>query len=59
MAKSEIIKTGMKLGVDYSLTHSCYDPEKDGKPCGNCDSCTLRLAGFETANLTDPVKYAK
>jgi len=49
MSKAEIIKTGLKLGVDYSLTHSCYDPDPDGKPCGLCDSCILRKKGFEEA----------
>jgi 7-cyano-7-deazaguanine synthase len=58
MSKAEIIQTGTKLGVDYSLTHSCYDPAEDQKPCGKCDSCQLRLKGFEQANQTDPVKYA-
>jgi 7-cyano-7-deazaguanine synthase len=58
MSKSEIIMTGTALGVDYSLTHSCYDPAESGTPCGKCDSCMLRLKGFKQANLTDPVKYA-
>lgn len=58
MSKAEIIQTGTKLGVDYSLTHSCYDPAEDSKPCGKCDSCQLRLKGFKQAGLTDPVKYA-
>ncbi len=49
MTKAEIIKTGMKLGVDYTLTHSCYDPTPDGKACGLCDSCLLRRKGFEEA----------
>lgn len=49
MSKAEIIKTGLKLGVDYSLTHSCYDPTPDGKACGLCDSCLLRKRGFEEA----------
>ena len=51
MSKAEIIKTGLKLGVDYSLTHSCYDPTPDGKPCGLCDSCLLRKRGFEEAGV--------
>jgi 7-cyano-7-deazaguanine synthase len=59
MSKAEIIQTGTKLGVDYSLTHSCYDPAEDQKPCGKCDSCQLRLKGFEEANQTDPVKYVR
>ena len=58
MSKAEIIQTGTKLGVDYSLTHSCYDPAEDQKPCGKCDSCQLRLKGFKEANQTDPVEYA-
>lgn len=58
MAKSQIIRKGMELGVDYSLTHSCYDPATDGKPCGKCDSCQLRLKGFKDAGLKDPVEYA-
>jgi 7-cyano-7-deazaguanine synthase len=57
MTKSQIIKTGVKLGVDYSLTHSCYNPDKNGTACGKCDSCQLRLKGFADAKLKDPVKY--
>ena len=49
MTKAEIIRLGRKLGVDYSLTHSCYDPKPDGTPCGRCDSCLLRKKGFEEA----------
>ena len=58
LTKAQIIKTGLDLGVDYSLTHSCYDPiEKDGKfqPCGTCDSCQFRLKGFKENNMNDPV----
>jgi 7-cyano-7-deazaguanine synthase len=51
MSKAEIIKTGLALGVDYKLTHSCYDPAPDGKACGLCDSCLLRKRGFEEAGL--------
>jgi 7-cyano-7-deazaguanine synthase len=58
MTKAEIIKTGLELGVDYSLTHSCYDPTPDGRACGNCDSCLLRLKGFAEAGAPDPVDYA-
>jgi len=58
LTKAEIIRKGTELGVDYSMTHSCYDPDKDGRACGECDSCTLRLRGFEQAGLSDPVKYA-
>jgi 7-cyano-7-deazaguanine synthase len=57
MTKAEIIRTGSALGVDYSLTHSCYDPDFDGRPCGRCDSCLLRLKGFAEAGLTDPLNY--
>jgi len=57
MTKAEIIIAGTKLAVDYSLTHSCYDPDEKGKSCGRCDSCRLRLKGFAQAGLIDPVKY--
>ncbi len=57
MTKKEIIQQGVALGVDYSLTHSCYDPAADGRACGGCDSCRLRLKGFAEAGLTDPVLY--
>src|SRR3984957_6323717 len=57
MTKAEIIKTGIALGVDYSLTHSCYDPVPGGRPCGRCDSCSLRLKGFAEAGLRDPLTY--
>ncbi len=57
MAKREIILTGTKLGVDYSLTHSCYDPDEYGRSCGRCDSCKLRLKGFAEAGLKDPIEY--
>ncbi|HOE32503.1 MAG TPA: 7-cyano-7-deazaguanine synthase QueC [Smithella sp.] len=59
MSKAEIIKKGMDLGVDYSLTHSCYDPSPSGEPCGECDSCLLRLKGFREAGLKDPLKYCR
>lgn len=58
MTKAQIIQTGTKLGVDYALTHSCYDPDVQGRGCGRCDSCRLRLKGFAEAGLTDPVVYA-
>ena len=58
MTKAEIIRTGLRLGVDYSLTHSCYDPSPDGTPCGKCDSCLLRLKGFAEAGARDPLPYA-
>ena len=55
MTKAEIIKKGLELGVDYSLTHSCYHPDDLGRPCGQCDSCLLRKKGFEEAGVVDPV----
>ncbi|MBR6422091.1 7-cyano-7-deazaguanine synthase QueC [bacterium] len=58
MSKKEIVELGMSLGVDYSLTHSCYNPTPDGLSCGVCDSCRLRLEGFRQAGFTDPLKYA-
>jgi 7-cyano-7-deazaguanine synthase len=57
MTKAEIIKSGVALGVDYSLTHSCYDPTPEGLSCGRCDSCRLRLKGFAEAGLVDPLPY--
>jgi 7-cyano-7-deazaguanine synthase len=57
MTKAQIIQTGTKLGVDYSLTHSCYDPNSQGRSCGRCDSCRLRLKGFAEAGLKDPIEY--
>ncbi|MHC4394874.1 MAG: 7-cyano-7-deazaguanine synthase QueC [Planctomycetota bacterium] len=57
MTKGKIIVAGTKLGVDYSLTHSCYDPDEDGRSCGECDSCRLRLKGFAEAELEDPIEY--
>jgi len=57
LSKADIIRTGLSLGVDYSLTHSCYDPDSDGRACGHCDSCQLRLAGFAAAGSEDPVVY--
>ncbi len=58
MSKAEIIKHGTDIGVDYSMTHSCYDPDAKGRPCGQCDSCKLRLKGFAEAGLTDSVEYS-
>ena len=58
LTKAQIIETGTKLNLDYSLTHSCYDPDAKGRSCGHCDSCRLRLKGFEQANLKDPIEYA-
>jgi len=58
MSKAQIIQAGTDIGVDYSMTHSCYDPDIEGCPCGHCDSCQLRLKGFAEVNLIDPVEYA-
>lgn len=55
LSKAGIIRLGLELGVDYSLTHSCYDPLADGRPCGHCDSCQLRAKGFEEAGVKDPL----
>lgn len=57
MTKEEIIRKGLELGVDYSLTHSCYDPDKAGNACGRCDSCSIRLKGFQEAGTADPINY--
>lgn len=57
LSKAEIIRRGASLGVDYSLTHSCYDPDPQGRSCGHCDSCTLRLQGFAEAGVDDEVPY--
>jgi 7-cyano-7-deazaguanine synthase len=59
LTKAEIIQRGMELGVDYGLTHSCYDPLPDGTSCGECDSCQLRLKGFREAGFADPIRYHK
>ncbi len=56
--KDQIILRGLELGVDYGLTHSCYDPVPDGRACGRCDSCQIRRAAFERLGRTDPVAYA-
>jgi 7-cyano-7-deazaguanine synthase len=58
MTKSQTILAGLKLGLDYSLTHSCYDPDKLGRSCGRCDSCRIRLRGFRDAGVADPIPYA-
>ena len=58
MSKAEIIAEGVRLGVDYSLTHSCYAPTGDGLACGRCDSCLLRKKGFAEAGVSDPTAYA-
>jgi 7-cyano-7-deazaguanine synthase len=57
MSKAEIIATGTRLGVDYSLTVSCYQADDQGRACGVCDSCRLRRAGFEAAGVADPTRY--
>ncbi len=57
MTKADIVRTGLALGVDYSLTTSCYDPDPDDTSCGQCDACHLRLKGFREAGETDPVAY--
>ncbi len=57
MSKADIIRRGVELGVDYALTHSCYDPTEEGLSCGRCDSCRLRLKGFAEAGLNDPLRY--
>jgi 7-cyano-7-deazaguanine synthase len=59
LTKAEIIQRGIALGVDYGLTHSCYDPLPDGTSCGECDSCQLRLRGFREAGFADPIHYNK
>jgi 7-cyano-7-deazaguanine synthase len=55
LSKADIIRRGIELGLDYGLTHSCYDPQPDGRPCGRCDSCALRATGFAQAGVADPV----
>ncbi len=57
LSKAEIVRRGAELGVDFSLTHSCYAPDQEGAACGKCDSCRLRLNGFAEAGLTDPARY--
>jgi len=58
LSKAEIIRRGTQLGVPYALTHSCYDPDPDGRACGRCDSCRLRRQGFADAGVADPTPYA-
>jgi 7-cyano-7-deazaguanine synthase len=55
LSKAEIIRRGLTLGLDYGITHSCYDPASDGSPCGRCDSCLLRAKGFQEAGVADPL----
>ena len=57
LTKAQIIRRGVELGVDYSLTHSCYDPDERGRACGRCDSCLLRKKGFDEAGIPDPTVY--
>lgn len=57
LTKAQIIRSGVELGVDYSLTHSCYDPNPQGIACGHCDACQLRRKGFQEAGLKDPIMY--
>jgi 7-cyano-7-deazaguanine synthase len=59
LSKADIIRKAVELGVDLSLTHSCYDPTPEGRACGECDSCLLRLKGFREAGIKDPIRYAK
>jgi 7-cyano-7-deazaguanine synthase len=58
MTKEQIIRRGVQLGLDYSMTHSCYDPDPDGLACGRCESCRLRSKGFADAGVADPTRYA-
>ncbi|MFD4481495.1 7-cyano-7-deazaguanine synthase QueC [Streptomyces sp. NPDC058471] len=57
MSKADIVREGLRLGVDYSITSSCYDPDEQGRACGHCETCLLRLKGFAEAGSTDPVQY--
>jgi 7-cyano-7-deazaguanine synthase len=59
MTKAAIITKGIELGVDYGLTWSCYDPSQDGRACGLCDSCQLRVEGFNQAGAVDPIAYVE
>ncbi len=59
LSKAEIIRLANELSVDFSLTHSCYDPDPEGRPCGACDSCLIRLTGFRVAGITDPLPYRR
>ena len=58
LTKAEIIKLGLSLGVDYGMTHTCYDPLPGGQPCGGCDACIIRIRGFEEAGTVDPLRYS-
>lgn len=59
LSKTQIIETGLRLGVDYAETQSCYDPDPEGAACGRCDACQLRLRGFAEAGVLDPARYAR
>ncbi len=59
LSKCAIIRLGAELGVDFRLTHSCYDPDENGRACGLCDSCRLRLQGFREAGIEDPIEYMR
>ncbi len=59
MSKAEIIRKGVELGIDYGMTHSCYDPDPQGRACGRCDSCILRRKGFTEAGISDPTTYTQ
>ena len=56
--KAGIVRLAAEVGVDFAQTHSCYDPDNNGRSCGHCDSCLLRLKGFREAGLSDPIPYA-
>ncbi|MDY7032040.1 MAG: 7-cyano-7-deazaguanine synthase, partial [Thermodesulfobacteriota bacterium] len=58
MSKTDIIKKGVELGVDYGMTHSCYDPTPEGLACGECDSCLIRKKGFKDTGIPDPITYS-
>jgi 7-cyano-7-deazaguanine synthase len=57
LTKAEIVKLGLEVGLDFAITHSCYDPDQKGRPCGACDSCVLRRKGFDEAGVIDPLEY--
>jgi 7-cyano-7-deazaguanine synthase len=57
MSKAQIVREGLRLGVDYALTVSCYQADAQGRACGRCDSCRLRREGFESARVPDPTRY--
>jgi 7-cyano-7-deazaguanine synthase len=59
MSKAEITRKAVDLGVDVALTHSCYDPDPEGRPCGECDACLLRKKGFAESGLEDPLPYLR